>query len=75
MKEVWFQLGQKKLKLFSVGATLMIYLQVIAHLTLKIRDTVTGGSVLASGAQPPASVANFFPVIVAHTLLGSVKMV
>jgi hypothetical protein len=27
---------------------------------LKIRDTVTGGSVLASGAQPPASVANFF---------------
>ena len=26
----------------------------------KIRDTVTGGSVLASGAQPPASVANFF---------------
>ena len=26
----------------------------------KIRDTVTGGSVLASGAQPPESVANFF---------------
>ena len=27
---------------------------------IKIRDTVTGGSVLASGAQPPESVANFF---------------
>ena len=26
----------------------------------KKSDTVTGGSVLASGAQPPASVANFF---------------
>ena len=26
----------------------------------KIRDTVTGGSVLASGAQPPVSVAIFF---------------
>ena len=26
----------------------------------KIRDTVTGGSVLASGAQPPASVTHFF---------------
>ena len=26
----------------------------------KIRDTVTGGSVLASGAQPPVSVVNFF---------------
>jgi hypothetical protein len=25
-------------------------------LYLKVRDTVTGGSVLASGAQPPASV-------------------
>jgi hypothetical protein len=25
----------------------------------KIRDTVTGGSVLASGAQAPASVTNF----------------
>ena len=29
----------------------------------KIRDTVTGGSVLASGAQPPASVTNLFPVV------------
>ena len=26
----------------------------------KIRDTVTGGIMLASGAQPPESVANFF---------------
>ena len=42
---------------------------------IKIRDTVTGGSVLASGAQPPASVANFFPVRMAHTLFWSVKMV
>ena len=39
-------------------------------------DTVTGGSVLASGAQPPASVVNFFPftVRVAHTSLGPVKL-
>jgi hypothetical protein len=36
---------------------------------LKICDTVTGGSVLAFGAQTPASVTNFFPVRVAHTLL------
>jgi hypothetical protein len=30
--------------------------------------------VLASGAQPPASVTNFFPVRVAHTLLGTVTL-
>ena len=41
----------------------------------KIRDTVTGGSVLASGAQPPASVTNFCsiqsgtPIIVQYTFL------
>jgi hypothetical protein len=40
----------------------------------KIRDTVTDGSVLASGAQPPASVTNFFPFRVAHTLLGTFKL-
>ena len=28
--------------------------------SLKIRDTVRGGSVLASGTQPPASVTHFF---------------
>ena len=27
----------------------------------KIYDMVAGGSLLASGAQPPASVMNFFP--------------
>ena len=32
---------------------------------LKICDTVAGGSVLASGAQPPSIVTNFFPVIFA----------
>ena len=41
----------------------------------KIHDTVAGGSVLASGAQPPASVVNFFLILkVAHTSLGAVKL-
>ena len=41
----------------------------------KIHDTVAGGSVLASGAHPPASVVNFFLILkVAHTSLGAVKL-
>ena len=40
---------------------------------IKIRDTVACGSVLASGAQTPASVVIFCSQR-AHTLLGTVKL-
>ena len=51
----------------------MNHVMINNHLKKIIRDTVTGGSVLASGAQPPASVTNVFHSE-AHTLLGTFKL-
>ena len=38
---------------------------------VKIRDTVTGGSVLASGAQPPASVKKKILVVFGQNFIGA----